>query len=146
MFSSLHHYAPSHYHFRQQKIPEDIGLDRRTFYKGYPVVGGVAIVSSGGGGGGEGGRYSSSHFDDFNSSHHITRIIEIDSQVDGSNRYKYFRRPIIPYMPSLGGQVVFARKPVPAGVGVGQLQQQQYQQHMNNEPMTRTIAIQTMYR
>ncbi|KAI8853400.1 solute carrier, TRAMD3 or PAT1-domain-containing protein [Chytridium lagenaria] len=30
-------------------------------------------------------------------------------EVDGTNRYKYFRRPIIPYMPSLGGQVVYAK-------------------------------------
>ncbi|KAJ3111548.1 Cilia- and flagella-associated protein 91 [Phlyctochytrium bullatum] len=59
------------------------------------------------------------------------------AEVDGTNRYKYFRRPIIPYMPTLGGQIVYARKPV-----------QSIQPAMDRPitPPTRTIAVQTMYR
>ncbi|KAJ3101159.1 Cilia- and flagella-associated protein 91 [Phlyctochytrium planicorne] len=59
------------------------------------------------------------------------------AQVDGTNRYKYFRRPIIPYMPTLGGQVVYARK-----------QPQAIQPTIERPvtPATRTVAIQTIYR
>ncbi|KAJ3128754.1 Cilia- and flagella-associated protein 91 [Physocladia obscura] len=62
-----------------------------------------------------------------------------DPQVAGMNRYKYFRRPIIPYQPSLGGQVVYARKPVvpePVEILVDR----------PATPATRTLGIQTVYR
>lgn len=93
MFSALRHYPPSHYHFRPNRIPDNLGHDRR--------------------------------------SHHI------DAAVNGSNRFKYFRRPIIPYMPSLGGQIVYAKKiagPVQSVV------------ERPVTPLVRTVAIQTMYR
>ncbi|KAJ3233118.1 Cilia- and flagella-associated protein 91 [Chytriomyces hyalinus] len=60
-----------------------------------------------------------------------------DAQVVGSNRYKYFRRPIIPYMPSLGGQVVYARKPAPAVEVIVE---------RPITPPTRTVGMQTVYR
>ncbi|KAJ3214889.1 Cilia- and flagella-associated protein 91 [Dinochytrium kinnereticum] len=59
------------------------------------------------------------------------------AEVDGANRFKYFRRPIIPYMPTLGGQVVYARKP-PMHV------QPAIERPIT--PPTRTVAIQTVYR
>lgn len=31
------------------------------------------------------------------------------AQVDGKNRYKYFRRPIIPFLPQMPPNVVLAR-------------------------------------
>ncbi|KAJ3132343.1 Cilia- and flagella-associated protein 91 [Geranomyces variabilis] len=68
-----------------------------------------------------------------------------DTQPDvtGASRYKYFRRPIIPYMPSLGTQIVYARRPVvvtgeSAGGGSGEVDAR--------EPLTRTVAMQTVYR
>ncbi|KAJ3288033.1 Cilia- and flagella-associated protein 91 [Rhizoclosmatium sp. JEL0117] len=60
-----------------------------------------------------------------------------DPQVVGMNRYKYFRRPIIPYQPSLGGQVVYARKPAPAVEVVVE---------RPVTPPTRTVGMQTVYR
>ncbi|KAJ3159940.1 Cilia- and flagella-associated protein 91 [Geranomyces michiganensis] len=61
--------------------------------------------------------------------------------VTGASRYKYFRRPIIPYMPSLGTQIVYARRPVlvtgeSGGSGETEVR----------EPATRTVAMQTVYR
>ncbi|KAI9333685.1 solute carrier, TRAMD3 or PAT1-domain-containing protein [Obelidium mucronatum] len=60
-----------------------------------------------------------------------------DPQVVGMNRYKYFRRPIIPYQPSLGGQVVYARKPAPAVEVI---------MERPVTPPTRTVGMQTVYR
>ncbi|KAJ3030495.1 UNVERIFIED_CONTAM: Cilia- and flagella-associated protein 91 [Siphonaria sp. JEL0065] len=60
-----------------------------------------------------------------------------DPQVVGMNRYKYFRRPIIPYQPSLGGQVVYARKPAPAV---------EVMIERPVTPPTRTVGMQTVYR
>ncbi|KAJ3188296.1 Cilia- and flagella-associated protein 91 [Gaertneriomyces sp. JEL0708] len=57
--------------------------------------------------------------------------------VVGSNRFKYFRRPIIPYMPSIGTQIVYARRP-PILV--------QQATTRPATPPTKTVAIQTMYR
>jgi hypothetical protein len=93
MFSALRHHPPSHYHFRPQKLPENLGHDRRI--------------------------------------HHVA------AQVDGADRYKYFRRPIIPYMPTLGGQVVYARKPAPVVAPIIE---------RPVTPPTKSVAIQTMYR
>ncbi|KAJ3171779.1 Cilia- and flagella-associated protein 91 [Geranomyces variabilis] len=65
--------------------------------------------------------------------------------VTGASRFKYFRRPIIPYMPSLGTQIVYARRPVvvsgesaAGGAGSGEVDAR--------EPLTRTVAMQTVYR
>ena len=58
-------------------------------------------------------------------------------QVDGADRYKYFKRPVMPYMPSLGGQIVYAKRPV---------QMIQGQAPRPVTPFQKTVAIQTMYR
>ncbi|KAJ3279411.1 Cilia- and flagella-associated protein 91, partial [Borealophlyctis nickersoniae] len=65
------------------------------------------------------------------------RVFHSDAQVTGANRYKYFRRPIVPYVPSLGGQVVYARRPAPV---VRQAVEREV------EPPVKTIGVQTMYR
>ena len=58
-------------------------------------------------------------------------------QVVGQNRFKYFRRPIVPYMSTFTGQVVYSKKLA----------------HMANpearntsSPFQKTIGIQTSYR
>ncbi|TPX69262.1 hypothetical protein SpCBS45565_g02536 [Spizellomyces sp. 'palustris'] len=61
--------------------------------------------------------------------------------VTGANRYQYFKRPIIPYMPSLGTQIVYARRP-------NMLAQTAGAQHQTRPvtPPTKTVGIQTIYR
>ena len=59
------------------------------------------------------------------------------AHANGTNRFKYFRRPIIPYMPTLGGQIMYARKPAPTQTEIIE---------RPPTPPTRTIAIQTLYR
>jgi len=41
---------------------------------------------------------------------HNRLILHKDPQVTGTNRYKYFRRPIIPYVENMGGHIVYAKK------------------------------------
>ncbi|KAJ3192923.1 Cilia- and flagella-associated protein 91, partial [Irineochytrium annulatum] len=65
------------------------------------------------------------------------RVHHGPAEVDGANRFKYFRRPIIPYMPTLGGQVVYARKAPPTAQAVVE---------RPITPPTRTVAIQTIFR
>ncbi|TPX61858.1 hypothetical protein PhCBS80983_g00885 [Powellomyces hirtus] len=67
--------------------------------------------------------------------------ISTRTDVTGANRFKYFRRPIIPYMPSLGTQIVYARRPVLVSSGDGMDEQARLE-----EPTTRTVGMQTMYR
>jgi hypothetical protein len=57
--------------------------------------------------------------------------------VSGENRFKYFRRPIIPYAPTFAGQVIYARKPVQVLQPVNQ---------RAPSPFQKTIAVQTLYR
>ncbi|KAI8894254.1 solute carrier, TRAMD3 or PAT1-domain-containing protein [Globomyces pollinis-pini] len=38
------------------------------------------------------------------------RVTVEASHVTGSNRFKYFRRPVMPYLPIFGGQIVYAKK------------------------------------
>ncbi|KAJ3413697.1 Cilia- and flagella-associated protein 91 [Chytridiales sp. JEL 0842] len=68
---------------------------------------------------------------------HDRRVYHAPAQVDGSDRYKFFRRPIIPYMPTLGGQVVYARKPAPVVATIVE---------RPVTPPTKTVAVQTIYR
>jgi hypothetical protein len=37
---------------------------------------------------------------------------EAPGLVTGMNRYRYFKRPLIPYTPSLGAAVLYSKKPV----------------------------------
>ncbi|KAJ3128473.1 Cilia- and flagella-associated protein 91 [Nowakowskiella sp. JEL0407] len=58
-------------------------------------------------------------------------------QVSGGDRVKYFRRPLIPYVPVIGGQVVYARR-VPKEVA-----------KIEERPSSsgvRTVGVQTTYR
>ncbi|KAI9353251.1 solute carrier, TRAMD3 or PAT1-domain-containing protein [Zopfochytrium polystomum] len=68
---------------------------------------------------------------------HDRRVRQSNPDVQGSNRFKYFRRPIIPYTPSLGGQIVYAKK-VPMVVNA-------YVDRPAS-PATRTVGMQTVYR
>ena len=68
---------------------------------------------------------------------HDRRVHYGRADVDGANRFKYFRRPIIPYMPTLGGQVVYARKPAIIMQPVIE---------RPATPPTRTIGMQTVFR
>ncbi|KAI8908356.1 solute carrier, TRAMD3 or PAT1-domain-containing protein [Gorgonomyces haynaldii] len=58
-------------------------------------------------------------------------------QVTGADRYKYFKRPVMPYMPSLGGQIVYAKRPV---------QVVQAQAPRPPTPVQKTVGVQTVYR
>ncbi|KAI9105397.1 solute carrier, TRAMD3 or PAT1-domain-containing protein [Phlyctochytrium arcticum] len=64
-------------------------------------------------------------------------FISANPDVTGMNRFKYFKRPIVPYMPSLGTQIVYARRNqlIPSS-----------QIERPASPLTKTIGIQTMYR
>jgi hypothetical protein len=64
--------------------------------------------------------------------------METTPEVTGRFRYKYFRKPLIPYTDNPGGQLVFA--PPPARRETAQELQQTAQ------PLTRSMGIQTMYR
>ncbi|KAJ1551277.1 Cilia- and flagella-associated protein 91, partial [Nowakowskiella sp. JEL0078] len=70
---------------------------------------------------------------------HDRRVYYSDEKVrvSGMNRFKYFRRPLIPYAPALGGQVVYARKPVPQGQVIIE---------RPASPFQKTVSVQTAYR
>ncbi|KAJ3035765.1 Cilia- and flagella-associated protein 91, partial [Rhizophlyctis rosea] len=61
-----------------------------------------------------------------------------NADVAGVDRYKFFRRPVVPYVPSLGGQVVYARRAAPVVVRAREVKVE--------EGGVRTVAVQTMYR
>ncbi|KAJ3371589.1 Cilia- and flagella-associated protein 91 [Allomyces arbusculus] len=74
------------------------------------------------------------------------RYVPVDShpQVTGTNRYKYFRKPLIPYTDNPGGQLVFARKtPAPPTANDGA---SAAATAAVPAPATRTMAVQTLYR
>ncbi|KAJ3379529.1 hypothetical protein HDU84_006597, partial [Entophlyctis sp. JEL0112] len=75
------------------------------------------------------------------------------AQVTGMNRFKYFRRPVVPYQPSLGAAVVYARKPTGAPTatsgtaagdtgGVGGVDTA----GTSETPVARSVAVQTVFR
>ncbi|TPX45256.1 hypothetical protein SeLEV6574_g03969 [Synchytrium endobioticum] len=57
-------------------------------------------------------------------------------QVAGADRYRYFRRPLVPYMPNTNGPIVYARAPSahPRSAAAERV------------PRTRTVFVQTTYR
>ena len=57
--------------------------------------------------------------------------------VVGQNRFKYFRRPIVPYMSTFTGQVVYSKKTT-AMIAA--------QAERAPSPFQKTIGIQTIYR
>lgn len=57
--------------------------------------------------------------------------------VVGQNRFKYFRRPIVPYMSTFTGQVVYSKK-------IASMTAPNTQRAAS--PFQKTIAIQTLYR
>lgn len=57
--------------------------------------------------------------------------------VVGQNRFKYFRRPIVPYMSTFTGQVVYSKKIASMIAPATQ---------RATSPFQKTIAIQTLYR
>ncbi|KAJ3360892.1 Cilia- and flagella-associated protein 91 [Allomyces javanicus] len=75
------------------------------------------------------------------------RYVPIDShpQVTGTNRYKYFRKPLIPYTDNPGGQLVFARK-TPAPPTINDDTNAAAAAAAAPAPATRTMAVQTLYR
>lgn len=96
MFSSLQHYPQSQYKLRPRPLMQGLGLDRRTFYRGKPVVAGMVVMPK-------------EHFMRSPDAKFGVQMEFINPDVTGQSRYKYFKRPIIPYLPSLGGQVVYAK-------------------------------------
>ncbi|KAJ3033926.1 Cilia- and flagella-associated protein 91 [Rhizophlyctis rosea] len=60
------------------------------------------------------------------------------ADVAGVDRFKFFRRPVVPYVPSLGGQVVYARRPAPVVARAREVRVE--------EGGVRTVAVQTIYR
>lgn len=65
------------------------------------------------------------------------RVFDSHVDVSGGDRYKYFKRPVMPYMPTLGGQIVYAKRPI-------QLIHQQAPKPVS--PFQKTISTQTVYR
>ena len=57
--------------------------------------------------------------------------------VVGQNRFKYFRRPIVPFFSTFAGQVVFAKRQMPLMVPTSA---------RADSPFQKTIATQTLYR
>ena len=64
------------------------------------------------------------------------RIAPEISQASGGDRYKYFRRPIMPYMPSFGGQIVYAKRTMP----IVKTPERPI------TPFSKTVSVQTLYR
>ncbi|KAG4093259.1 hypothetical protein H8356DRAFT_1277807 [Neocallimastix lanati (nom. inval.)] len=77
-------------------------------------------------------------------------IFHKDPQVTGVNRYKYFRRPIIPYVESMGGQVVYLKNKDDSNNKYknkdDDVNNTNDSDQENNIPKSRTIGIQTLYR
>ncbi|KAH6578430.1 hypothetical protein BASA61_000188 [Batrachochytrium salamandrivorans] len=65
------------------------------------------------------------------------RIDAAHSYIAGADRFKYFKRPIMPYIPSLGGQIVYARRPKSA---------EDDAVSRPSSPYSKTIGTQTLYR
>lgn len=64
--------------------------------------------------------------------------VALDSpNVVGQNRFKYFRRPIVPYVSTFTGQVVYSKK---IATMIGPNSQRAA------SPFQKTVAIQTLYR
>ena len=57
--------------------------------------------------------------------------------VVGQNRFKYFRRPIVPYVSTFAGQVVYARRAAQALVPTVA---------RAASPFQKTVSVQTIYR
>lgn len=78
-------------------------------------------------------------------------VIGSDS-VSGQNRFKYFKRPIMPYQPVFSGQIIYARQAAEhLSMSIDQQLQQPTNQTIESHGSylgkeSKTIAIQTMYR
>lgn len=81
---------------------------------------------------------------------HNRLIVHKDPQVTGVNRFKYFRRPIIPYIENMGGHVVYAKdkqKTEDANKSKNTNDEaNEKNQNDDNRQMFRTIGVQTTYR
>ncbi|KAG5463284.1 MAG: solute carrier, TRAMD3 or PAT1-domain-containing protein [Olpidium bornovanus] len=67
-----------------------------------------------------------------------------DPQVTGMNRFKYFRKPFVPFLSPSGGQVVYAKRIAKKDAAAAREQQQQ--QPRAPSPLVKTVAVQTAYR
>jgi len=81
---------------------------------------------------------------------HNRLIFNKDPQVTGANRFKYFRRPIIPYVENMGGHIVYSKNK-----NESENKNKNNEVNLNdanatiqNENITkfRTVGIQTLYR
>eukprot|EP00744_Colponema_vietnamica_P007905 GILI01011317.1.p1 GENE.GILI01011317.1~~GILI01011317.1.p1 ORF type:complete len:667 (-),score=237.22 GILI01011317.1:198-2198(-) len=63
-----------------------------------------------------------------------------ESGIMGVYRYKYFKRPLVPTLNPAGPQIVYAKAPVDSAP------QQNYFPAEVEEPKTRTVGVQTIYR
>ncbi|ORX79757.1 hypothetical protein BCR32DRAFT_205288 [Anaeromyces robustus] len=77
---------------------------------------------------------------------HNRLILHTDPKVTGANRYKYFRRPIIPYVENMGGHIVYAKNKDSGNDNKNKNTNANENIQGNNTPMFRTIGVQTLYR
>ncbi|KAJ3015770.1 Cilia- and flagella-associated protein 91 [Thoreauomyces humboldtii] len=78
--------------------------------------------------------------------HDRRTYVSTSNDVTGASRFKYFRRPIIPYMPSLGTQIVYARRPMLMTAEGSMTAEEEAAAANALTPPTRTVGIQTLYR
>ncbi|KAJ3091336.1 Cilia- and flagella-associated protein 91 [Quaeritorhiza haematococci] len=164
MFSVLRHHPSVSVEFRPHSLPANttntsLGNDRRVYHKTKPVVSGMLVIPKGEEKSVRGGRGAGKEVEGLDLSgldsvpgarHKVMVLQEVDAEVAGMNRYKYFRRPLIPYMPAFsGGTVVYTRTKngsqqlVPEALAQ---QQGDGQGDENKGPRSRTVGVQTMYR
>ncbi|ORX56035.1 hypothetical protein BCR36DRAFT_280994 [Piromyces finnis] len=79
---------------------------------------------------------------------HNRLIVHKDPQVTGVNRYKYFRRPIIPYVENMGGHIMYAKDKQKEENGNKKEGKDSNSNGKisDNHQTHRTIGIQTIYR
>lgn len=66
----------------------------------------------------------------------LANYLAAPTRVIGSDRHKFFRRPIVPYVPSLGGSIVYAKKQSSGEAAPIRAP----------SPPFKTIGVQTLYR
>ncbi len=107
MFSNLSHYPAVNFHYLAVKGPQQLSQKMTQYAHLKQYVADMVLFSS----------------------HHNT--------VTGSNRSKYFRRPIIPFVPMVTGNIVYEKKK-PLVI--------QSAKKRAASPLTKTVAVQTIYR
>ncbi|TPX36613.1 hypothetical protein SmJEL517_g01155 [Synchytrium microbalum] len=66
-----------------------------------------------------------------------------DPQVSGAGRYRYFRRPLVPYLPNMNGPIVYAKS---ASANGRTENTAPAAEDVSGQPRTRTVFVQTIFR